>query len=51
MNIKIKYQADEFSGNTTKISNLTKQEHNKSCAYEVIITSYLKIIVRKVNNI
>jgi len=28
--------------NTSHISNLTKQEHNKSCAYEIIITSYIK---------
>jgi hypothetical protein len=42
INIKIKYHAGDFSVNTTQISNLTKQEHNKSCAYEIIITSYIK---------
>lgn len=44
MNIKIKYYAGDFSVNTTQISNLTKQEHNKSCAYEIIITSYIKTL-------
>jgi len=39
MNIKIKYHAGDFSVNTTQISNLTKQEHNKLCAHEIIITS------------
>jgi hypothetical protein len=42
MNIKIQYDAGDFSVNTTQISNLTKQEHNKSCAYEIIINLYIK---------
>jgi hypothetical protein len=42
MNIKIQYDAGNFSVNTKQISNLTKQEHNKSCVYEIIVTLYIK---------